>query len=755
MKKQTALFRETAPPENPNAIFSATDVPVQYFGTTNRQLGLRSSRSLLALHDSFLNICAKLKRKKLDEMGEGLKGDSVSPMERWHIPLRIIAFCCNRIRQLEAQPELLEDFEYIPWFKFKEMMFDVYDHRILHAPELNGSVNTNYCALNEHFLVYFVDQLRKREKAEERLVTFLLNLHYYQDYWQRAKQFVMNLELYQNKTTTPQRHQTALTDFERTNDSSEDPYFQQPHAFIGEQELSDNDIYCQEFFLHAYSLLSSDRRNFLESKEGMTYVRVKHHDKMAPKIITLIKGPIGDFQKWNLKVRRLVKKIRNKSDQEVDYLDFDMIIGMMISEYKDQRFQYQKDLLKQFRRVMEGPSSATDLDNFIDVLNSSIPDYDAESKHANPLMQFPGQLSRIRAYLYALMASDSNTSVIHDATFVVACNRYALENPVPSVITKCALYGNNKDVMQKLEEAEEKYGAGTVSIDAKQFSSVTMGLPQKKAVVKKPTLLMKLNEKEDVPLENEANYDALRKKEYPANETIKDNLVRDENHQIQSLKQETVHQMQAEMDKGEKDAYEKQYHLVAGVKYKIQAIRKKNDVKEAHAKINLNQQAEFDGFEYEYATKDQAKMKFESLNKNEHSVVTKHHAGVSRKQIIVPSFETTAKLFNQHFLIMQELRHKIKQLKQAYVGQMDKRKSWAQVDEILRILNIGCQYLDFPEEEELLEMLSERKEEVASLSASPQKKEKGKGEGKAEIAFDQSFESEKTPKKVSAGKFKK
>lgn len=96
---------------------------------------------------------------------------------------------------------------------------------------------------------------------------------------------------------------------------------------------------------------------------------------------------------------------------------------------------------------MEGPTSATDLDNFIEVLNSSIPDYDAESKHANPLMQFPGNMSKVRAYLFALMASDSNTNVIHDATFVVACNRYALENPVPSVITKCALYGNSKDIM--------------------------------------------------------------------------------------------------------------------------------------------------------------------------------------------------------------------------------------------------------------------------------------------------------------------
>ena len=62
--------------------------------------------------------------------------------------------------------------------------------------------------------------------------------------------------------------------------------------------------------MHAFSLLSTDRPNFLESKEGMTYVRIKHHEKVASKIIPMLKG--GDLQKWNLKVRRIVKRIKNK-----------------------------------------------------------------------------------------------------------------------------------------------------------------------------------------------------------------------------------------------------------------------------------------------------------------------------------------------------------------------------------------------------------------------------------------------------------
>jgi hypothetical protein len=86
----------------------------------------------------------------------------------------------------------------------------------------------------------------------------------------------------------------------------------------------------------------------------MTYVRVKHHDKVASKIMPLIKGPCGDLQKWNLKIRRMVKRMPSKqTGAEGDYLDLDIILGMMTDEYKNQRRLYQRDLAKQFMRQIE------------------------------------------------------------------------------------------------------------------------------------------------------------------------------------------------------------------------------------------------------------------------------------------------------------------------------------------------------------------------------------------------------------------
>ena len=74
-------------------------------------------------------------------------------------------------------------------------MFDIYDHRILYSPELNGSVNTNYCSLNEHLIIFFMDLYRKREVAEDKIVNLLINVRFYYLSWQRAKIFAQNLEL--------------------------------------------------------------------------------------------------------------------------------------------------------------------------------------------------------------------------------------------------------------------------------------------------------------------------------------------------------------------------------------------------------------------------------------------------------------------------------------------------------------------------------------------------------------------------------
>lgn len=192
----------------------------------------------------------------------------------------------------------------------------------------------------------------------------VITLRYYYQHWERAKQFAQNLEF----IYISQENKFQKKPDDRLDEYGDSKKFQQPHAFLKDTDLAANDVFCQEFFLHAYSLLSQDRKNFLESREGFTYVKIKHHDKVASKIISLIRGSGGDIQKWNLKVRRLVKRIKNKGNQESDYLDFDLITGMMMEEYRAQRANQRKDLERQFTRINPKEKGVLELDNFLEVL---------------------------------------------------------------------------------------------------------------------------------------------------------------------------------------------------------------------------------------------------------------------------------------------------------------------------------------------------------------------------------------------------
>lgn len=120
--------------------------------------------------------------------------------------------------------------------------------------------------------------------------------------------FAQNLEL----VYVPKDKKFINTEDQRKDKHGDWRVFRQPHAILRDADIAVQDVFSQEFFLHAYSLLSQDRRRFLESSEGQTYVNLRFHDRVASKIITLIRGSGGDIQKWNLKVRRLSKRIKNK-----------------------------------------------------------------------------------------------------------------------------------------------------------------------------------------------------------------------------------------------------------------------------------------------------------------------------------------------------------------------------------------------------------------------------------------------------------
>lgn len=94
-----------------------------------------------------------------------------------------------------ANPKAVKTWNLMPWVKFKDIVYNIYEHRIQHAHEVNGSANMSYCALNEYVLIYFMDVYRERPKVEDKLVELFINLRYFYDQQVRAKLFAQNMEL--------------------------------------------------------------------------------------------------------------------------------------------------------------------------------------------------------------------------------------------------------------------------------------------------------------------------------------------------------------------------------------------------------------------------------------------------------------------------------------------------------------------------------------------------------------------------------
>jgi len=75
----------------------------------------------------------------------------------------------------------------LSFHSFKNLIYEIYDHRILHATEINGALNASYMTLDEHLLIFMLEKNKTRAATENALVDFLASLKYYCESWQRAK----------------------------------------------------------------------------------------------------------------------------------------------------------------------------------------------------------------------------------------------------------------------------------------------------------------------------------------------------------------------------------------------------------------------------------------------------------------------------------------------------------------------------------------------------------------------------------------
>lgn len=71
----------------------------------------------------------------------------------------------------------------IAWVNFKSAIFEIIDHRIANAEEIDGSVNNTYMSLDEHLVIWMLEKHKTRSATEYAIIDFLYSLKYYAETW--------------------------------------------------------------------------------------------------------------------------------------------------------------------------------------------------------------------------------------------------------------------------------------------------------------------------------------------------------------------------------------------------------------------------------------------------------------------------------------------------------------------------------------------------------------------------------------------
>lgn len=101
---------------------------------------------------------------------------------------------------------------------------------------------------------------------------------------------------------------------------------------FGDSESS-FDIYEQEFFLHTYSLILKEKKQFVDSKEGYTYVNQFTEQIVSARLLNFV--PAADAEKWQVITNIKMKKILNDPMDEFStaYIDLDLLISLYMQQF--------------------------------------------------------------------------------------------------------------------------------------------------------------------------------------------------------------------------------------------------------------------------------------------------------------------------------------------------------------------------------------------------------------------------------------
>ena len=125
---------------------------------------------------------------------------------------------------------------------------------------------------------------------------------------------------------------------------------------------------------------------------------------------------------------------------------------MYIDEFRTAKQNLQKKIQKQFSR------SSQDKENFPEISTdlALFATKELRAQKSNiQFLGFTGQISCYRALIYAYMCG-ANSSYVDELEFGTGCNRFGVDNPIPTITKRLSLYGNTEDVESIFKQVSVK-----------------------------------------------------------------------------------------------------------------------------------------------------------------------------------------------------------------------------------------------------------------------------------------------------------
>ena len=181
----------------------------------------------------------------------------------------------------------------IVWHTFKQELFQLLDERLSDDWEIVGSPTNSIIPFEEYIILYFTRKTTHLRLAALKLLEFLASLKFYADKWRRAYYCALLCNLIRRKESTVY------------------------------------DYYLQNYFLFAYSRISTLREFYVETPEGYTFIQFDRlHDYLAQALEFL------DQERYSREVGGLEMKTRVVGESD-GFVEVDEVLFACLDLYME------------------------------------------------------------------------------------------------------------------------------------------------------------------------------------------------------------------------------------------------------------------------------------------------------------------------------------------------------------------------------------------------------------------------------------